>query len=49
MDIDLAIRGGTVVTAADVTQCDVGIRDGRIVALAGVDTAGRPVPEIAVG
>jgi len=30
---DMMIRGGTVVTAADTTVCDVGIRDGRIVAL----------------
>ena len=34
MDLDLVIKGGTVVTAADIAQCDVGIRDGRIVALA---------------
>ena len=33
MTLDLAIRGGTVVTAADTTRCDVGIRDGRIVSL----------------
>ncbi len=33
MTLDLAIRGGTVATAADVMRCDVGIRDGRIVAL----------------
>ncbi len=30
---DLVVRNGTVVTAADVTLCDVGIRDGRIVML----------------
>ena len=30
---DLVIRDGTIVTAADVTRCDVGIRDGRIVML----------------
>ena len=30
---DMVIRGGTVVTAADTVKCDVGIRDGRIVAL----------------
>ena len=30
---DLVVRGGTVVTAADVTLCDIGIRAGRIVAL----------------
>ncbi|MGZ0220852.1 MAG: amidohydrolase family protein, partial [Acidimicrobiales bacterium] len=34
MDIDLVVKGGTVVTAADVTRCDVGISGGRIVALA---------------
>ena len=31
---DLVIRGGTVATAADTFRADVGIRDGRIVALA---------------
>ncbi|HEY8380756.1 MAG TPA: dihydropyrimidinase [Microvirga sp.] len=31
---DLTIRGGTVATAADTVAADVGIRDGRIVALA---------------
>ncbi|MGP9568072.1 dihydropyrimidinase [Halomonas sp. AOP5-B2-8] len=30
---DLVIRNGTVVTASDTTICDIGIRDGRIVAL----------------
>jgi len=34
MTFDLVIRGGTVVTAADVVRADVGIRDGRIVAVA---------------
>ena len=33
-DLDIVIRNGTVATAADVMQCDVGIRDGRVVALA---------------
>ena len=33
-EFDLAIRGGTVVTAADVTRCDIGISHGRIAALA---------------
>lgn len=32
--IELAIRGGTVVTASDVTRADVGIAGGRIVQLA---------------
>jgi dihydropyrimidinase len=31
---DLAIRGGTVVTASDTIRADIGIRDGKIVALA---------------
>ena len=30
-DFDLAIRGGTVATAADVFRADVGVRDGRLV------------------
>ena len=33
-DLDLVIRGGTVATACDTYPADVGIRDGRIVALA---------------
>ena len=33
-DLDIVIRNGTVATAADVVRCDVGIRDGRVVALA---------------
>jgi dihydropyrimidinase len=33
-DLHLAIRNGTVVTAADVANCDVGIKDGKVVALA---------------
>lgn len=32
--LDLVIRGGTVATAADVFRADVGIRGGRVVALA---------------
>src|SRR5215470_6214098 len=32
-DCDVVIRNGTVVTAADTARCDVGIKDGRIVAL----------------
>lgn len=32
--LDLAIRNGTVATASDIFQADIGIRDGRIVALA---------------
>src|SRR4051812_44538287 len=32
----MIIRGGTVVTAADTTRCDVGIRDGKVAAL-GID------------
>ncbi len=33
-DLDLVIRNGTVVTATDRFTCDVGVRGGRIVALA---------------
>ena len=33
-EFDLVIRGGTVATAADVVQCDVGVHGGRIAALA---------------
>src|SRR4051794_35176498 len=33
-EFDLAIRGGTVATAADTFRADVGIRDGRIAAVA---------------
>ncbi len=32
-DFDLVIRGGTVATAADTTNCDVGIKDGAVAAL----------------
>ena len=32
-ELDLVVRGGTVVTAADTMRCDVGIKDGRVVAL----------------
>jgi dihydropyrimidinase len=31
--LDVIIRGGTVATASDTFQCDVGIRDGRIAVL----------------
>src|SRR6202522_1368001 len=34
MEFDLVIRGGKVATAADVGKSDVGVKDGRIVALA---------------
>lgn len=33
-DFDLVVRGGTVVTGTDTVRADVGIRDGRIAALA---------------
>ena len=38
---DMVVRGGMVVTAADVTRCDIGIRDGRIVMLGEGLAAGR--------
>ncbi len=34
MELDLVIRGGTIVTASDVGPCDIGVKDGRIVSLA---------------
>jgi len=34
MNFDLVIRGGTVVTAADVMRADVGVTNGKIVAIA---------------
>ncbi len=33
-EFDLIIKGGTVATASDTFQCDVGVRDGRVTALA---------------
>ena len=39
---DLIVRGGQVVTAADVSTCDIGIKDGRVAALAErLEDAGR--------
>ena len=32
-DYDLVIRNGTVVTAADTTVCDIGIKDGVVATL----------------
>ena len=41
---DCVVRGGTVVTASDTMRCDVGVRDGRIAALAaGLPTGVREV------
>lgn len=34
MSFDIVIRGGTIVTASDVSRADLGIRDGRIAAIA---------------
>lgn len=33
-DYDLAIRGGTVITASSAMNCDIGVKDGEVVALA---------------
>ena len=33
--LDLAIRGGTIVTASDEFRADIGVRDGRAVAVQG--------------
>lgn len=40
-DFDLIVRGGTVVTAAQVMECDIGVRNGRIAAMAADLPAGR--------
>jgi N-acyl-D-aspartate/D-glutamate deacylase len=32
-DYDLVIRNGTVATAADTIECDVGVRDGLVATL----------------
>ncbi len=43
-EYDLVIRGGTVVTGSDEYAADVGVRDGRVVALGKLgDSAGRVV------
>jgi dihydropyrimidinase len=34
MEFDLVVRGGTVVTGTDTVRADIGIRDGRIAAIA---------------
>ncbi|MBM3520331.1 MAG: amidohydrolase family protein, partial [Alphaproteobacteria bacterium] len=31
--LDLVVRNGTVVTAADSVRCDVGVKDGRVALL----------------
>ena len=33
-EFDLAIRGGEVATGFGTSRCDIGVKDGRIVALA---------------
>lgn len=42
MDLDCIIRNGTVVTAADITPCDVGIKNGLVSVLA---TSLPPAPQ----
>lgn len=39
MDYDLLIRGGTVATDTDTFPADIGIRDGRIVAIGALDAS----------
>ena len=41
MSLDLVIRNARVVTASDVFDCDIGVADGRIAALARGLTAPR--------
>lgn len=51
LSLDLVVRNGLVVTASDTVHCDIGVRDGRIVALGEklpravreIDAAGRYV------
>lgn len=44
LDLDLAIRGGTVITASDTIRCDVGIKNGRVALLAdAITTAARTI------
>ena len=31
---DLVVKGGTVATASDTFRCDIGVRDGRVAAMA---------------
>jgi dihydropyrimidinase len=43
-DFDLAIRGGTIVTASDTYRADVGIRGGRIIAISErIESAARTI------
>jgi dihydropyrimidinase len=41
--VDLAIRGGTVVTASSRYDADIGIRDGRVVQIGGAMTAAKEI------
>lgn len=43
---DLVIRGGTVATASDTFRADIGIRDGRIAALADHDAGGLDAEDV---
>ena len=45
--LDVVIRGGTIATASDTFQCDVGIRDGRIAVLGHDLGAAREVIDVA--
>jgi len=48
MKFDLIIRGGKVVTATDLMSCEIGIREGRIVAMAeNLDSANADVIDAA--
>jgi len=43
-DFDLVIKNGTVVTAADTQHCDIGIKDGTVIALGrGLGAAAREI------
>ena len=45
-DHDLVIRGGRVVTASDTMDCDVAVRDGRVLLVDGNQYFNRPGPRL---
>lgn len=37
-DLDLAVRGGAIVSAADISPCDIGIKSGKMIVFIGFST-----------